>query len=235
MEIAFCTNCGSYNSYEERAEKSTIGVANGIEFGFAKVCAICSKCGKEVYVPEINDKNEKARNEAFAACRAYRNGKETQWYAIHNFRPEIGEKILVIDAMGCIFQTALLKSSDSIYPHFHNITVQDPPLLFWTPTPVDGWHDIKDSRPNAGEIVLVDDGITIWNARCISPSEPLDNEQRMLSPQYDSMPLLYPAICPIVKRWIEIPVLPDEKTKMLVESFTDTRKFKGVSRGANSQ
>lgn len=62
---AFCINCGCKQNYIIKSHMDTLTVRN-IEFSYMEKTAYCSECGKEVYVPEINDYNCEAREIAYS-------------------------------------------------------------------------------------------------------------------------------------------------------------------------
>ena len=64
-KTAFCTNCGCERAYTVRLEPTEINVRD-CAFRCIELRAFCVVCNNEVYVPEINDANAKAREEAFS-------------------------------------------------------------------------------------------------------------------------------------------------------------------------
>ena len=62
---AFCTSCGCERTYDVRMEPAEINV-RGVSFRCMELRTFCVVCNNEVYVPEINDTNAKAREEAFS-------------------------------------------------------------------------------------------------------------------------------------------------------------------------
>ena len=62
-KTAFCTNCGCKRAYDVRMEPAEINVRGGA-FRGTELRAFCVACNNEVYVPEINDANARAREEA---------------------------------------------------------------------------------------------------------------------------------------------------------------------------
>ena len=61
---AFCIECGEERDYNIRTELVEIEV-NGVTFSYNEQSAFCAECGEELYVPEINDRNVEAREEAY--------------------------------------------------------------------------------------------------------------------------------------------------------------------------
>lgn len=61
---AFCITCDEeveYTVYAERVET----VIRGVRINYVEVAAKCPVCGEEIYVPEINDANVQAREDAY--------------------------------------------------------------------------------------------------------------------------------------------------------------------------
>jgi hypothetical protein len=65
--MAFCINCGQYVSYSIATSQKEVEV-RGKTFIYNKHFAICNKCGKEIYVPEINDINVETIKECYKRC-----------------------------------------------------------------------------------------------------------------------------------------------------------------------
>lgn len=63
-QTAFCINCGCENKYRKITEKTETEV-RGVQFNYTETLAICEKCGEELYIPEINDSNAQAREDAY--------------------------------------------------------------------------------------------------------------------------------------------------------------------------
>lgn len=68
---AFCTECRDFTEYTVRLSPSLAAVRGTkfIHFVYIRKSAICAKCGKEVYVPEINDENVEAREAAYRKAK----------------------------------------------------------------------------------------------------------------------------------------------------------------------
>lgn len=62
--IAFCINCDEKNSYNIKSEVVKKEV-RGTEFSYIEQKAFCANCGEEVYVPEVNDNNVQAAEDAY--------------------------------------------------------------------------------------------------------------------------------------------------------------------------
>lgn len=63
-KIAYCINCDCKNEVTITTNRKEATV-KGIQLSFVLQSARCSKCGEEVYVPEINDNNVIIREEAY--------------------------------------------------------------------------------------------------------------------------------------------------------------------------
>ena len=61
---AFCIGCGKKTKYIVKSSREEITI-RGVTFTYVEQCAYCADCGEEVYVPEINDRNADAREEAY--------------------------------------------------------------------------------------------------------------------------------------------------------------------------
>lgn len=72
---AFCTNCGQKQLYTLSSSEERL-IVHGIIFEYLETVARCSVCGEMVYVPEINDENAKAREEAFEAAAKRKREEE---------------------------------------------------------------------------------------------------------------------------------------------------------------
>ena len=60
---AFCINCDCWRKYKKEREEVTVTV-RGLCFSYAETKAVCENCNEELYVPEINDINVQARENA---------------------------------------------------------------------------------------------------------------------------------------------------------------------------
>ena len=62
--VAYCIDCDEKKAYSIKTRRVDMEV-RGVAFSYVEHVAYCIECGKEVYVPEINDLNVYAREEAF--------------------------------------------------------------------------------------------------------------------------------------------------------------------------
>ena len=58
--VTYCINCGEKVEYEVKTRPVAICV-NGFLFDAIECYAVCTKCGEEVYAPEVNDANARIR------------------------------------------------------------------------------------------------------------------------------------------------------------------------------
>ena len=63
-DVIFCIECGEKVSYSITSDRVEITI-RGIKFSYVELSAYCVKCGKEIYVPEVNDMNVVSREEAY--------------------------------------------------------------------------------------------------------------------------------------------------------------------------
>lgn len=63
-KIAYCIHCACKNEFTITTDRKEVTV-KGIQISFVLQSAHCADCGEEVYVPEINDANVTAREEAY--------------------------------------------------------------------------------------------------------------------------------------------------------------------------
>ncbi len=61
---AFCLNCGCSRALKKFAVRTEAEV-RGTKISFVETHAICTECEEELYVPEVNDENAKAREDAY--------------------------------------------------------------------------------------------------------------------------------------------------------------------------
>lgn len=64
MGKMFCIECGNFSEYEIRSEQIQCEV-RGTPFTCTEETAYCRECGEAVYVPEMNDRNVQAREDAY--------------------------------------------------------------------------------------------------------------------------------------------------------------------------
>lgn len=62
---AFCIECRKETGYTVKSFERKLESIRGVTFSYLNQEAYCCVCGTEVYVPEINDANVKAREEAY--------------------------------------------------------------------------------------------------------------------------------------------------------------------------
>lgn len=62
--IGFCIECSRKVTYSVKSERVELNV-RGTKFSYVELFAICEECGSEIYLPEINDANVEAREEAY--------------------------------------------------------------------------------------------------------------------------------------------------------------------------
>ena len=60
----FCINCGVERQYTVKSNRRELTI-RGIKFSFVEHIAYCTECNEEVYVPEINDENVQAKEDAY--------------------------------------------------------------------------------------------------------------------------------------------------------------------------
>ena len=60
----YCINCDEKVPYGLTA-RNVIMTAHGITFTYMEYVAYCLQCGDEIYVPDINDINARAREQAW--------------------------------------------------------------------------------------------------------------------------------------------------------------------------
>ena len=63
-KVAYCIACGEDVPYKVITTRETITI-RGITFSYLEQSAYCAKCGEALYVPELNDENVQAREDAF--------------------------------------------------------------------------------------------------------------------------------------------------------------------------
>ena len=66
--VGYCINCGCTMVCDVRAE-SRHASAHGITFRYIEESCFCTSCGKQVYVPDIEDANCARREEAYAKAK----------------------------------------------------------------------------------------------------------------------------------------------------------------------
>lgn len=64
MAIAFCINCGANEPVKMDSLRIEAEV-RGVKISYVETRAICPECGEELYLPEVNDENVRAREAAY--------------------------------------------------------------------------------------------------------------------------------------------------------------------------
>jgi uncharacterized phage-associated protein len=64
IPTAYCVECGDKVAYRISTRQDT-AVVRGVEFSYVEQLAVCPECGAELYVPEVNDANVQAREDAY--------------------------------------------------------------------------------------------------------------------------------------------------------------------------
>jgi len=64
VQYKFCVYCGKLEEILVRC-RIIKQVNNNVSFCYEEQYALCQNCGMEIYVPEINDVNCNARNQAY--------------------------------------------------------------------------------------------------------------------------------------------------------------------------
>lgn len=68
VTIAFCLNCGCNRGFTKITMRTEAEIRS-TKFNFVEVHAVCTECGEEMYVPEVNDENTRTRAEAYQKSR----------------------------------------------------------------------------------------------------------------------------------------------------------------------
>lgn len=63
-----CLNCGKKRSYHVSRRQAKVNI-RGVEFVYPEDVAHCASCGKEIYVPTINDMNVRIRERYYEEAR----------------------------------------------------------------------------------------------------------------------------------------------------------------------
>ena len=64
----YCFICDDVRPYTVEEKKTEVTV-RGTTFSYTEQIAHCAQCGKEVYDPDVNDANCRAREKAYAECK----------------------------------------------------------------------------------------------------------------------------------------------------------------------
>lgn len=70
--VAFCHECGQHHTYHIKRHEDELTIRKRT-FKYIETEAFCNVCGHTVYVPEINDMNARARDEAYFAAGGAKN------------------------------------------------------------------------------------------------------------------------------------------------------------------
>lgn len=68
LKWGYCFACDDFKPYNIETKKSEVTI-RGTTFSYTKQIALCAQCGKEVYDPDVNDANCRAREKAYAKCK----------------------------------------------------------------------------------------------------------------------------------------------------------------------
>ncbi len=60
----FCIECGVDREYKILTRRTAVEV-RGVHFSYLELVAVCEGCGEELYVPEVNDANVQAQEDAY--------------------------------------------------------------------------------------------------------------------------------------------------------------------------
>ena len=64
MTSAFCHKCHKYVPYAIIGYSMTITI-HDTPFTYIEKCAVCKKCGADIYLPSVNDQNVEERLRAY--------------------------------------------------------------------------------------------------------------------------------------------------------------------------
>ena len=62
--VAFCVGCRDDKAYIIKPQRAENEI-RGIRFSYIELVAYCADCGEEIYLPEVNDANVEAQEEAY--------------------------------------------------------------------------------------------------------------------------------------------------------------------------
>lgn len=68
LNVGYCFVCDDVKPYTVEAKK-TEATVRGATFSYMEQIAHCAPCGKEVYDPDVNDANRRAREKAYDECK----------------------------------------------------------------------------------------------------------------------------------------------------------------------
>lgn len=93
--VAYCIGCNDIRPYAVAAKKSDATV-RGTTFSYMEQIAHCIQCGEEVYAPDVNDANCRAREEAYAECKVkLYELKRGDLFATDVLHPPIGVPVVI--------------------------------------------------------------------------------------------------------------------------------------------
>ena len=72
---AFCIDCGDVNGFRIKWRKRELE-HQGVRFFAEEECAVCEKCGGEVFVREIQEENSRRQWSAYADACELENAKQ---------------------------------------------------------------------------------------------------------------------------------------------------------------
>lgn len=68
MNSGYCFVCDDVKPYTVETKKTEVTV-RGATYSHTEQIVRCAQCGKEVYDPDVNDENCRAREKAYAECK----------------------------------------------------------------------------------------------------------------------------------------------------------------------
>lgn len=71
LNSGYCFVCDDFKPYTIETKKTEVTI-RGTTFDYTEQIAHCALCGKEVYSPDVNDANCRAREKAYAECKERR-------------------------------------------------------------------------------------------------------------------------------------------------------------------
>ena len=83
------------------------------------------------------------------------NANAAWWVSTKEFLPTIGERVLIISKFGHVSDAMYTDYGMGDAPTFRTDGFKPhDDVKWWMPIPTDGWHDIKETQPKAGEVAL---------------------------------------------------------------------------------
>lgn len=81
--------------------------------------------------------------------------QEPWWVSTDAFLPNTGERVLIISKFGHVTDALWTDFGSLGFPIFSPDGLKPGvDVKWWMPIPTDGWHDIKETQPKIGEMVL---------------------------------------------------------------------------------